>query len=213
MIEKEKIKRIIFDLDRTLLFSSFFDKEEEFYKKTIPGIDEWFIKNMQKILDKYESIYAVYNYNLLLSHLNKYSNIELKMDFINIWEKEIKNSDVKIEEETIEILEYLKAKYELVILTNWFEETQIIRMKKAGLYNYFKEVHAGEKCMKPSIESYIKACSQYNPKECIMIGDNLLNDVEGALKAGLNAIHYTHGKEETHKYQKIKKLKELEKIL
>ena len=54
--------------------------------------------------------------------------------------------------------------------------------------------------------SFINACGNNKPSECVMIGDNLEVDIIGAINAGLDAIHYDEKEKAEHKYKKIKKL-------
>jgi Predicted hydrolase (HAD superfamily) len=163
MLEKEKIKRIIFDLDYTLLYTRWYSREAEFYKEYIPGVSDEFANGMFKILTAYEENYDRYDQTLLLNHLNKYCNVKLDRKFLFIWDEELTKYDAEVSSSTKETLKYLKNKYELVILTNWFESVQIERMKNAGLYEYFDEIYAGDDIMKPNKESYLKACSMHKP--------------------------------------------------
>ena len=107
---------------------------------------------------------------------------------INRWAK---CTPDKLPDSTLKILEYLKNKYELVVLTDWFKEQQIERLKNSKIIEYFQEVYAAEKTKrKPFKEAFIQAIGENKPEECIMIGDDFQRDIEGALKAGLQAIYY-----------------------
>ena len=58
------------------------------------------------------------------------------------------------------------------------------------------------------------ACGDCNPDECIMIGDNYINDYEGAIKAGLRAIYLNiENKELSEDVTSIRSLIELKNIL
>ena len=46
---------------------------------------------------------------------------------------------------TIETLDYLKNKYVLHIITNGFEEVQLIKLNKSGIMNYFNQLIFSEK--------------------------------------------------------------------
>jgi FMN phosphatase YigB (HAD superfamily) len=87
-------------------------------------------------------------------------------------------------------------------------------MENYGIKHYFKEIYGGDKYLKPSKESYLMACGDCNPNECIMIGDNYTNDYEGAIKAGLKAIYLNLKDIEVDKdVTSIKSLIELKNIL
>ena len=45
---------------------------------------------------------------------------------------------------TLELLDYLKEKYTLHIITNGFEEVQTLKMKKSKIFHYFTEVITSE---------------------------------------------------------------------
>lgn len=147
---------------------------------------------------------------------------------INRWSK---CAPEKLPESTIKVLEYVKSKYEVVVLTDWYKDQQVKRLEKAKILKYFQEVYAAENTKrKPFQEAFIQAIGENKPEECIMIGDNFQRDIEGALKAGIQAIYYNpnnteqskkisfynlKNNEETKqiKYYTISELKEIMNIL
>lgn len=206
------IKRIIFDLDNTLIMW----KDE--YLKAIKETVELYKMNedykyISSLIDEYDDKFKYYDKNLLIEYINK--NIKSKIDikFLNTFLDKFGYMS-KEDKKVIDVLDYLSNKYELVVLTNWFKEPQRERLKNANILKYFKEVIGGEQYMKPSKEAYILACCEYKPNECLMIGDSYNKDIEGAYKAGLNVIYYNYlNKENKNKYKEIKKLSELKEIL
>ncbi len=96
--------------------------------------------------------------------------------------------------QALEVLEYLKPRYTMSIVTNGFEEVQSKKIQSAGIGHYFAHVitsqRAGNK--KPSAEIFQFALrhSGHTAGDAVMIGDNLLTDIAGAQAAGLDAIHY-----------------------
>lgn len=94
----------------------------------------------------------------------------------------------------LHVLEYLKPRYTMSIVTNGFEEVQSKKIQSAGIGHYFAHVitsqRAGNK--KPSAEIFRFALqhSGHSAGDAVMIGDNLLTDIAGARAAGLDAIHY-----------------------
>ena len=97
-------------------------------------------------------------------------------------------------EGTLEILEYLQNKYQLHIITNGFEEIQTKKMKKSGIYNFFDTIITSESVgvKKPNKKVFEYALEKVNANasNCIMIGDNLEADIEGAMNCGIKAIHF-----------------------
>ena len=206
------IKRIIVDIDYTLLKPNY-DREPVFFEKYVPSDNDYFIYHMYEILKEYEDNHVKYELNTILEHLNKYSSgIELDKDFFYDWVKfstELDEQDVSI---VCDVLSYLSGKYELVAFSNWVRDSSIKKLQKLDLLKYFTRVYGGDDYLKPYPESYHLAIGNYKPEECFMIGDNLNNDVIGAINAGLQAIHYTNGKDVNHEYPKIKCLSELKDL-
>lgn len=95
---------------------------------------------------------------------------------------------------TIEILEYLKPKYNLHIITNGFAEIQNNKLVNSNLSHYFQTVTnsetAGVKKPNPIIFQYALDLAQAQKETSIMIGDCLESDVRGAISHGLDAIYF-----------------------
>ena len=68
--------------------------------------------------------------------------------------------------------------------------------------------------MKPDKEAYLTAIGDFSIDECIIVGDNLEIDIDGALAVGLKAIFLNKKNIEVNsKYIEIKKIDELIRIL
>lgn len=98
---------------------------------------------------------------------------------------------------TIEVLDYLRGKgYGLHLITNGFEKTQHSKLQHSGLAGYFKEVitSEGSNSLKPKKEIFEYAMSRVSctEKECIMIGDSLEVDIQGAMNAGMDQVFVNH---------------------
>lgn len=120
---------------------------------------------------------------------------------------------------TVEILDYLKAKgYRLHLLTNGFDKVQHSKLQSSNLQNYFTEVITSEasNSLKPNKEIFefaLQKCKTCKG-ECIMIGDNLDADIQGAINAGIDTVFVNHLGIETaiHPTFTVHHLKELEEI-
>ena len=211
------IERIIFDLDNTLIpwkneyyitFNKVLDKLNYQY-------DDYFISKLIEAVDNYESEYKTYNKSDMMELMNKYTKEKLPDNFIDLWLEELSLCCEATDKDIVETLDYLYHKYDLVILTNWFAYSQINRLRKAGIYKYFSKVYCTDTFpMKPNKESYLIAAGSYEVSKCLMIGDSIKSDVEGALKVGMNAIYYNYeNKENANGYKSINKIKELMNIL
>ncbi len=98
---------------------------------------------------------------------------------------------------TFEVLDYLTNKgYLLHLITNGFEKTQISKLKHSGLQKYFIEVitSEGSNSLKPQREIFEYAMSKVccSTDECIMIGDSLEVDIQGAMNAGIDQVFVNH---------------------
>ena len=206
------IKRLIFDLDNTLIMWR--DSYKSAIKNTIEkyNLDVDYIL-VDEVIESYEKYYNYYSKDHLLELINNKFGLELDISFLEDWLIELgKMAD--IEDDLIEVLEYLSSKYELIVLTNWFKDSQLKRLEKVGIDKYFKEIYGGDKYIKPSLESYKIAMGDRKPSECIMIGDNYITDIEGAINAGLQAIMITSKDfTSTDSYKVIRNLKELKEML
>jgi putative hydrolase of the HAD superfamily len=95
---------------------------------------------------------------------------------------------------TYDLLDYLHGKYRLHIITNGFEEVQHVKLKSAGLLEYFHTIITSEVCgfIKPDKRMFEFALEKTGalPHESLMIGDNLDVDITGAINAGMDAIYF-----------------------
>lgn len=94
---------------------------------------------------------------------------------------------------SIEILTYLKTKnYPIHIITNGLDDIQTDKMKNSGILHYFTHVIISESVgkNKPYPEIFHVALERAGAKaeESVMVGDDLRNDVGGALNIGMDCI-------------------------
>lgn len=207
------IKRIIFDLDNTLVmwkqeYISALEKTMRYFNVNIES------KKIDDVIESMETKYKILSVDILLNEINKTCNLNLKMDFIDMLIEEQKIL-AEVDEEKIEVLKYLSKKYEIVVLTNFIKEVQVGRLEKAKMLPYIKEVYAGYgNIIKPYKEAFERAFGDKKIEECVMIGDSYLCDIKGALDIGLNVIGYDYkGKLPDGNYKKIKTFNELKTIL
>ena len=207
------IKRIIFDLDNTLIkwedeYRNALKKTVEFYKLDVNYLD------IDNLVESYEDYYSIYKKENMLKLFNEKLNLNLEMSFIDMWLYEL-GFMANYNEEVEETLKYLSSKYELVVLTNWLKDVQERRLETAKIDKYFSEIYGGEKYAKPNIESYKIAMGNCKIDECVMIGDNYKIDIEGAKNMGMKVIQTDYKNKINNKedYQVIKNFKELKDIL
>ncbi|MFD2033341.1 YjjG family noncanonical pyrimidine nucleotidase [Belliella marina] len=120
---------------------------------------------------------------------------------------------------TLEILDYLKPKYPMHIITNGFDESQAKKLHTSGLRPYFDLIVTSETTghKKPDARIFQYALDNLgiNNQDVVMIGDNPNSDILGAINANIDQVYFDpHGKGiEVKPTYMIKHLKELEGLL
>ncbi len=105
---------------------------------------------------------------------------------------------------TIEILEYLKPKYRLHIITNGFQEIQDKKLRNSGIDSYFVHVinseMAGVKKPNPLIFQLALDRAGVAAENSMMIGDSLEADILGAKALNFNVLHFNSHQEPKHEH-------------
>ena len=213
-----KYKHIFFDLDRTLWD---FEKNSHttllqlisYFNLTDKGVDtpESFIKKYKIHNAKLWDLYREDEIKKEELRSKRFLMVlaEYGIDDKNLAEQfglaYIKQSPLKtgLFPFSYEVLSYLKNKHTLHIITNGFEEVQHIKLAASDLKQYFDVVVTSEKVgvKKPNVKIFEFALEQANAKaeQSIMIGDDLVVDVLGAEKVGMQGIHFNPNKEKQKK--------------
>ena len=209
------IKKIVFDLDNTLLFLS--DKWEENYKK--------FIDKYNLNISANDLFLCIGNFeknmkNIVVSKqkLSEYVSNDLSIDFTTnmILELlEIYDNTSLLNTDTIyDVLNYLSEKYELIAYTNWFTDDQIKRLKKYDLDKFFTKVYGWDILpKKPSKEGLSEIIKNDDIENYIFIGDSIELDLEVPYSMGITTIFYNRKNNKQNKYKEIFKIEELKNIL
>ena len=120
--------------------------------------------------------------------------------------------------DALNLLNYLKPKYKLHIITNGFAEVQTKKLEHSGLNQFFETVTnsetAGVKKPNPKIFEFALKQANTNPISSLMIGDSLEADIQGAQAVGIETIYFNEFKT-THQTKTIEvvKLIEIKKYL
>ena len=94
-----------------------------------------------------------------------------------------------------ELLQALKDKYELYIVSNGNASVQDRRLKSAGIIPYFKDIFISERVgfNKPSAE-FFEACFERIPgfekDKAVIVGDRLSSDILGGINAGVKTCWF-----------------------
>ena len=204
------IKRIIFDIDGTLItgidFEPFLNKALKKY-----GINDLIkVKQFLFNIKEYEKIYNCYNKDLYLDFFSKRLNIKLDYQFLEILFYELKEAIPKNSENIKNILKNL-SDYELVLLSNYFEESQRNRLVVMGINDFFSAYY-GEKIIKPNELAYKSAQGMYKSYECLIVGDDKKLDIDIPKKLGFKTI-YVNKKGDINSVEELspKLIKKIEK--
>lgn len=113
----------------------------------------------------------------------------LEDDFITLT-----SSKAKVMDHALEILQYLGEKYALHIVTNGFNESQYAKLKASGLERYFNIIVTSESSgfRKPDQRIFAHTLREIGTvsKDCLMIGDNPHSDIQGAINASIDQVHF-----------------------
>jgi putative hydrolase of the HAD superfamily len=100
---------------------------------------------------------------------------------------------------TFEVLDYLKEKYKLHIITNGFDRTQHIKLEHSNLKQYFNQIITSEKTgfkkPNPKIFEHALEFANAKKKESVYIGDNLEVDILACQNYGIDGIYFNPKKE------------------
>jgi putative hydrolase of the HAD superfamily len=214
MINTHSVTDIFFDLDHTLW---------DFEKNSGLAFNEIFIElNFPFSLDVFLKFYNPINHaQWKLYRENKITQEDLRFNRLNkTFEKLNYSASIglidKISEQyitylstfphlfegAIELLEALKSRFKLHIITNGFDKVQQFKIENSGIESFFEFVFTAEKVgfKKPHPEIFIESFKTVNTtaEASIMIGDSFEADILGALNQGMQAIHFNSHNEEIH---------------
>ena len=235
------VKKLFIDLDNTIIKNK--PADIECYKKVLKefGFDEGDYQRLYNTIDEYEHS---------LTEDNPYYNLKEMVDFINnalgksypyalaerlgeVVEVEwAKKENILIPEE---IMEYLYAKYDLYVYTNFFQDIQTKRIENMGYRKYFKGIFGADIYgVKPFRSCFNRALKEiYNNnelneieykkelEEIVYIGDYIKSDIYFAKNIGIKSVLFDEygskdvfrGKIDEYEYYIIHKWDEITKIL
>lgn len=203
-----KYKHLFFDLDHTLwdfatneeltlsdLFRKFnldgyFESFSEFFSIYEPINKELWLKYRNGEITKRLLTTERFHRTFLMKGLDSEPTaVKFGQDFVTL-----SATKTALMPHTIEVLDYLKKRYTLHIITNGFIETQYVKLRSTDLEKYFDKVFISEKvgAQKPKrafFEYAVKSCNA-KKDQSLVIGDNLEADIIGAKNFGLDHVFY-----------------------
>ncbi len=203
-----KYKHLFFDLDRTLWD---FDKNctetlseliDEFLLSTLIDSPDDFIRNFyyynEHLWDEYREgkikkfLLRRERFRLLLNHYGiKKKDLVDQVSKFYLDKYPVKTALIA---HAKEITEYLASKYKLHIITNGFYDAQLTKLINSGISRYFAKIFTSDRIghAKPdtNIFEYAVRSIHAHKQECIMIGDDITNDIIGARNANIDQVFY-----------------------
>ncbi|MEP3210721.1 MAG: HAD family hydrolase [Maribacter sp.] len=230
-IDYSAVKVIGFDADDTLWVNeTYFREAEETFASLLDGfetknkIDQELFKMEMKNLELYGYGIKGFMLSMVESALELSNNTVSQAtitELLNLGKKMISHP-VELLEGVKEVLDGLRDKYRLIVLTKGDLLDQERKIERSGLSKYFHHI---EVLSDKKEENYLNLLShlEINVKEFLMIGNSLKSDVLPLLNIGAQAVHvpfHTTWKHEEvtvedndFKYLKIKKLSDILKHL
>jgi putative hydrolase of the HAD superfamily len=93
-----------------------------------------------------------------------------------------------------EILEYLSPNYRLYVISNGFYDAQLSKMINSGISRYFKKLFTSDRIgyAKPKVQifDYAIRSEHARKEESLMIGEDEINDIQGAKNAQIDQVLY-----------------------
>lgn len=226
----ENITDIFFDLDHTLWD---FEKNSELAFQTIfknhqlPVAIDDFLVHYPSVNKKY---WALFREDKITHDELRYLRLKetFTLNEVSVSDEviaaiaqeyiELLPSSHHLYEGTLDILNYLKPKYNLHIITNGLHEVQAKKLTSSKIAHYFVSVtdseSTGAKKPNPTIFNYALSINGLKAEKALMIGDCIEADVRGAIHVGMKAIHFDEFFDATHQDAIIiNKLAELKKYL
>jgi len=220
-INLEEIKCILFDLDNTLIdrqmaayltyqaiiHEDFPDFSEEEILKIVSEIMIWDGEGhieKELVFTPYIEKYGIQNKTWKTYH--------------EIWPIELPKYTIEFPD-SCEVLEYVKQKYRIGLVTNGSVESQGEKINHTDLARHFEMIliPAELGLQKPDERVFLEACRRMDakPEECIFIGDGLKTDIIGSSSVGMKTIwvHPDVKRTSDLPWQRIYKIKDLLEIL
>lgn len=228
----QKYRHIFFDLDRTLYDFDHNNRETIFELYQNFELQSKGISNF----NEFHKTYKVINLGLW----ERYKKQEITKDYLNVTRfsetlkafginhglaETLASEYIRISPlqthllpGTIEILEYLKPRYPLHIITNGFDEIQFVKIERCGLSPYFQQIIVSEDAgaQKPDrrIFDYAFVKTGAQAAQSVYIGDDPQSDIYGAKMVGMDQIWLARPDEvsdhqPTHRISNLLELREI----
>ncbi|HDN83617.1 MAG TPA: TIGR02253 family HAD-type hydrolase [Candidatus Altiarchaeales archaeon] len=208
MKKEKRIKAVFFDIDNCLYDTSL--QAERARKNAIKAMinaglavdEKKAYALLMKIVRKYGSNYG-YHFDRLLEALGFERNPRIIAAGIVGYHTTKLAYLVPFPDTVPTLLQLRDMGYKLGIITNGLAIKQWEKLIRLGLQHFFHSVIISEEvgCEKPERKIFEIAAKSLaeNPEKCVMVGDRLDIDIEGAKKAGMVTIQIVRSKKRAKK--------------
>ena len=214
------IKAVVFDFDGTMS-----NRQENAYRI----YDQYFRKYFPEMSDlEYEAVVQ----DMLTCDCNGTIEVDLRLkpiavkygdklpaDFekaFNRYFYDLMWTGCVLKDETIEVLEKLKGKYKLGLLSNGDSLSQHNKINHVGISDYFDEiiVSGDTDVYKPQAAIFELMAERLGVKceECLMVGDVYSTDILGAINGHMIPVWIIEDKERPAHYYKGYRIEKLDQI-
>lgn len=195
------IKAVLFDFDETLqdrtkAFEGYMDA---FFQKYLPDLDEETrskYKNDMVVTGNGGYVNRIEWYSSLIKMWN-WSDAPSAQELANHYDTTFGDHNAVFENSPKLLGELKKRGYKVGVITNGPSVLQNHKMDKSGLRKYcdLVLVSGDVGVHKPDSEIFKIAADRLGlkPEECVYVGDHPINDIQGALSAGMSAIRMNWG--------------------
>jgi len=229
----KKYFHIFFDLDRTL-----WDFKKNSAGTLIDILDKFnlheFVQSRDAFIEKYnyynDRLWDYFQQGRIKKYQLRHERFRMLLKDYGVKDRELAGeisryylntspAKTSLVPHTIKLLEYLAPHYSLYIISNGFYDVQLTKMKNSGISRYFKKLFTSDRIgySKPDSRIFDYAVKSVNAKkaESLMVGDDVINDIEGARNARIDQIYFNpEGKvSSVNATYEIKELLELKSVL
>ena len=207
-----KFTHIIFDMDMTLFdypsaqLDAFIGCTKETgirYTKDIHQIYSDCNEHQWRLLEQNRITIDELQINRFMNFLELIERRDIEPEKINKKYTEILETCGYLIPGVQNIVETLAKEYILAIATNGIARVQRGRLKSSGISSYFRYVFISEEMRKtkPDVGFFnvmLKKMGVKSPENVLMVGDSLLADIAGAVKAGITTCWANYSKAPNH---------------
>ncbi|MCC7570857.1 HAD family hydrolase [Candidatus Micrarchaeota archaeon] len=210
------IKYVSFDLDGTLADETF---DHLMWNVEMPNL--YAQTHNIDVKRAEEIVFAEYYKALYIEKIENWVEVDywFKRLKINDWQSMINNlkKHVSVYDDTFEILDYLKTKYKLIIVSSSNEQFIDIKLKSQGLAPYFENVFSsssmyGKNKKDRSVFEDVLNQLKIKPSEMVHIGDSPFHDHSEPSTLGITSYLIDRTKKKKGDYV-IYSLRELKEVL